>query len=157
MALPRLIRRSVELGGEVLEEFDPVVVSLLSLLFAEPDDHQVLLRGYVDVLPVVAASREVVLSVGCVNPPEILVALRRVGARIRARGLFYPPLGDELPTLPSPLFGEQHAKPPKVACPCVEAALCAVQAPGAISLHAHGLPQLLLQVARDRHPGCPLE
>src|SRR5215204_5417427 len=85
MALPRLLRRSVELGGEVLEEFDPVAVSLLSLLFAEPDDHQVLLRGYVDVLPVVAASREVVLSGGRVYPPEIPVALGRIGAPIRAR------------------------------------------------------------------------
>src|SRR5215207_1869200 len=133
MALPRLLRRSVELGGEVLEEFDPVAVSLLSLLFAEPDDHQVLLRSYVDVLPVFAASREVVLTVGCVYPPEILVALGRIGAPIRARGLFYPPLGDELLTLPVPLLGEQHAEPPKVARPRVdpalhllEAALCAV-------------------------------
>src|SRR5215216_4574722 len=70
MALPRLLRRSVELGGEVLEEFDPVAVALLSLLFAEPDDHQILLRSDVDVLPVLAARR------GCCKPHLTSVAAR---------------------------------------------------------------------------------
>ena len=54
MALPRALRRRVELRGQLLEEIDSVVVALFSFLFAQPDDHQILLGGYVDVLPILA-------------------------------------------------------------------------------------------------------
>src|SRR5215203_3974418 len=152
MALPRSLHRRVELRGQLLEEIDPVVVALLSLRFAQPDDHQVFLGGYVDVLPILAESIEVrSLVVRGVYRPEVLVLQRRVCSGVCARGLFYPTSGDELPTLPVSLPGEQHAEPGEVARPRVdpalhllEAALRAIQAPGAIRLHAHGLPQLLL-------------
>src|SRR5215203_5579350 len=122
---------------------DPVTVASLSFLFAEPDDYQVFLGGDVDVLPVFAARREVVsLAVGRVDPPEILVVLGRIRARVRARGLFYPTSGDELFVLPVALLGKQHAEPGEVASPRVypalhllEAARGAIQAPGAIRLH----------------------
>jgi hypothetical protein len=35
MVLPRLLRRRVELGGEVHEKRDPVVVALFSLLLTD--------------------------------------------------------------------------------------------------------------------------
>ena len=41
--------RRVELGGEVREKRDPVVVALSSLLLTEPEDHQVLLGCYVEM------------------------------------------------------------------------------------------------------------
>src|SRR5918993_4925963 len=165
MALPRSLHRRVELRGQPLEEIDPVVVALLSLRFAQPDDHEVLLGGHVDVLPILAPRREVMgLAVWRVDPPEVLVILGRIRAGVRARGLFYPTSGDELPTLPVSLPGEQHAEPREVprsrvdpALHLLEAAPRAIQAPGAILLHTHGLPQLLLQVAGDGHSGSPLE
>ena len=103
-------------------------------------------------IPLSAARREVgSLAVGRVDPPEVLVVLRRIRAGVRARGLFDPLSGDELPTLPVALLGKQHAKPREVARPRVysalhllEAARGAIQAPGAIRLHANGFPQLLL-------------
>src|SRR5215208_199325 len=102
MALSRLLRRRVEPGGELLEKIDPPVVALLSLYLAEPDDHQVLLGGYIYVLPILAARREVILTVRCVYPPEVLVVLRRICARVRACGLFDPSSGDELLIIPLP-------------------------------------------------------
>src|SRR5215208_6745655 len=165
MALPRPLHRRVELRGQLLEEIDPVVITLLSLSFPKPDDHQVLLRGYVDVLPILAASREVrSLVVRGIYPPEVLVVPGRIRAGVRPRGLFYPTSGDELPSLPGSLLGKQHAEPREVAGPRVypalhllEAASSAIQAPGAICLHAHGFPQLLLHVAGDAHAGRPFE
>src|SRR3712207_27636 len=77
--LPWFVRRGVELCGQLLKEVGPVTVSMLSFLFAEPDDHQVLLGSDIYVLPVVTASGEVVLPVGCVYPPEVLVAQGGVG------------------------------------------------------------------------------
>src|SRR5215218_4165379 len=116
MALPlslhRRVERRVELRGQPLEEIDPVVIALLSLRFAQPDDHQILLGGYVVVLPIFAESIEVrSLLVRGVYPPEVLVLQRRVCSGVCARGLFYPTSGDELPTLPVSLPGEQHAEP----------------------------------------------
>jgi hypothetical protein len=55
MILARFLRRYVELGGQFLEELYPISVPALSLLFSEPDDYQVLLRGHVDVLSVLTA------------------------------------------------------------------------------------------------------
>jgi DNA-binding transcriptional LysR family regulator len=79
VGLVRLPMRAPGIQFEpVLEELDPIPVALLSLLLAEPDYNQVLLGGDVDVLPVVTARREVVLTVGCVYPPEVLVVQRGV-------------------------------------------------------------------------------
>jgi hypothetical protein len=74
MKLPRFLRRHVELGSQFIEEVYPISVPALSLFFAEPHDYQVLLGGYVDVLPILAARREVrSLVVRGVYPPEVLV------------------------------------------------------------------------------------
>ena len=102
MTLARSLHRGVELRGQLLEEIYPVPIALLSLLLAEPDDHQLLLGGYVDVLPIVTARREVVLTIRRVYPPEVLVVQGGVSGRVRARRLLDPPPGDELITSLTP-------------------------------------------------------
>src|SRR5215212_1914654 len=62
------------------------------------------------VLPVLAARREVDLTVRCDYPPEVLVLQRGVCAGVCARGLFDPSSGDELLTLE--LSGVTNARIP---------------------------------------------
>src|ERR687889_1227365 len=164
MALTRTLSRVVKLRGQFIEEVGPVAVAPLSLLLAEPDYHQVLLGRDVDVLPVVALRREVIFTFRRVDPPEVLVILGRVRARIRPRRLLDPLPRDELSALPTSFLGEQHAEPSEVARPRVDPALhlletilVAIQAPGAVRLHTHRPPQLRLHEVGDGHTRGPLE
>ena len=131
-------------AGEVTEQLRPVLVADLG---SEPDQDQAGLRHHVDVLGVLAPGEERWRPAVALDPPEEPVPRRGDGTVTGGddRRVLDPVARYQLLALPGATLGVEHAELGEVDGPPVEAALHfleaaapAVQAPGAVGLHAEG-------------------
>src|SRR4029453_5860174 len=148
--------------GEIAQHADPCVV-VDPPVATVANDHGAGVRGDVHVLPEVPQRVEAPRPLD-VDPPEILVGLGRVGARVGGRCRPDPLLGDDAGAVAFASVQEQLPEASVVdrcgvqaALHLLEARLPRAQAPGGAHLGPERLAEPRRHVLGDGHPRRPLE